>query len=91
MVAPAGQTATGSPVLLAPGAYTVGFSILTPAGAPGALSFQLHGASITDPIGPVITDPTYSPMYTNPGAPLTYSYPNGVFSGIPFLFVALAL
>jgi hypothetical protein len=78
-------------VLLAPGAYTVRFSVLTPGGVPGSLSFQLRGVSITDPIGPVITDPTDSPMYTNPGDPFTYYYPDGTVSANPFLLVALAL
>jgi hypothetical protein len=91
LVVPSGATVTGSSVLLAPGAYTVRFSVLTPGGAPGSLSFQLRGTSITDPIGPVITDPTYSPMYTNPGAPLTYWYPNGTLSASPFLLVSLVL
>jgi hypothetical protein len=91
LVAPSGQTVTGPPVLLAPGAYTVRFSVLTPGGVPGSLSFELGGASITDPIGPVITDPTHSPMYTNPGDPFTYYYPNGTVSVIPFLLVALVL
>ena len=81
---------TGPPVLLSPGAYTVSFSIVTPAGAPGSLSFQLRGGSITDPIGPVITDPTYTPMYTNPGNPFLYYYPDGTVSVTPFLLIALA-
>jgi hypothetical protein len=91
LVAPSGQTVTGAPLLLAPGAYTVRFSVLTPGGAPGSLSFQLRGASITEPIGPVITDPTNSPMYTNPGDPFTYYYPDGTVSVIPFLLLALGL
>jgi hypothetical protein len=91
LAAPSGQTVTGRPVLLAPGAYTVRFSLLAPGGAPGSLPFQLLGGPITDPIGPVTTDPTYSPMYTNPGDPFTYYYPNGTISVTPFLFVALAL
>ena len=90
LAAAAGQTVTGPPVLLSPGAYTVSFSIVTPAGAPGSLSFQLRGGSITDPIGPVITDPTYTPMYTNPGNPFLYYYPDGTVSVTPFLLIALA-
>jgi len=86
-----GQTATGLPVLLAPGAYTVRLSILTPGSAPGSLTFQLSGAPITDPIGPVISNPTLVPMYTNPGSPLTYNYPNGMVSVKPYLFVPLVL
>jgi hypothetical protein len=86
-----GQSVTGAPVLLAPGAYTVSFSLLTPGGAPGSLSFELRGTSITDPIGPVILDPTYTPMYNSPSDPFTYYYPNGTVSVIPFLLVALAV
>jgi hypothetical protein len=91
LTAAAGQTVTGPPVLLTPGAYTVRFSILTPGGAPGSLTFQLRGGSITDPIGPVITDPTSSPMYTKPGDPFTYYYPDGTVSTNPFLLAALVV
>jgi hypothetical protein len=89
LTAAAGQTVTGPPVLLSPGAYTISFSIVTPGGAPGSLAFQLRGGSITDPIGPVITDPTFTPLYTNPGNPFIYYYPNGTVSVTPFLLVAL--
>jgi hypothetical protein len=91
LLAPAGQTVTGPRLLLAPGAYTVNFTAVTPGGTPAALTFQLFGASITDPIGPVITDPTTTPMYTNPGNPFSYIYPNGTVSLNPFLLVSLVL
>jgi hypothetical protein len=91
LAAPSGQTVTGPPALLSPGAYTVRFTLLTSGGVPGTLAFQLRGGSISDPIGPVITDPTNSPMYTNPGDPFTYYYPDGTISLDPFLLVALAL
>jgi Matrixin len=91
LTAPSGQTMTGLPVLLAPGAYTVCLSILTPGGAPGSLTFELRGAPITDPIGPVISNPTFSPMYTYPGNPFTYYYPNGTVSVSPYLLVPLVL
>jgi hypothetical protein len=91
LTAPAGQTVTGPPVLLPAGAYTVCVSALTPGNAPGVLTFLLRGAAITDPIGPVITDPTNSPMYTKPGDPFTYYYPGGTVSVNPFALIALAL
>jgi hypothetical protein len=91
LTAPSGQSVTGAPVLLFPGAYTVHFAVLTPGGAPGSLTFELRGAPITDPIGPVITDPTNAPMYTNPGDPFTYYYPDGTVSVSPYLLVALVL
>jgi hypothetical protein len=87
----AGQSVTGSLLLLSPGAYTVRFSVLTPGGAPGSLAFQLGGTSITDPIGPVLSDPTDAPMYTKPGNPFTYYYGDGTVSSIAFLLVSLVL
>jgi hypothetical protein len=91
LTAPAGQTVTGPPVLLTPGAYTVSLSVLTPGGALGSLTFQLRGGPIGDQIGPVITDPTKAPMYTKPGDPFTYYYPGGTVSVSPFLFGSLVL
>jgi hypothetical protein len=91
LTSPSGQAVTGPPVLLSPGAYTVRLSVLTPGGAPGSLTFELRGAALTDPIGPVITNPTTLPMYTNPGDPFTYYYPDGTVSEIPYLFIPLVL
>jgi hypothetical protein len=91
LAASLGQTVTGPPVLLAAGAYKVSFSVITPRGVKGSLSFQLRGGSITDPIGPVITDPTLTPMYTNPGNPFSYTYPDGTVSADPFVLGSLAL
>jgi hypothetical protein len=91
LTAPSGQSVTGAPVLLSPGAYTVHFSALIPGGTPGSLTFELRGAPITDPIGPVITDPTNAPMYTKPGDPFTYYYPDGTVSVSPYILVALVL
>jgi hypothetical protein len=91
LTAPAGQTVTGPGVLLVPGAYTVSMTAVVPGGAQVSLAFQLHGASLSDPVGPVITDPTNSPMYTNPGNPLLYYYPDGTISRNPFLLIAIAL
>jgi hypothetical protein len=85
----AGQTVTGPFALLSPGAYHVSFSVLTPDGGPGSLTFQLRGTSITDPIGPGITNPTYSPTYTNPSSPFIYYNPDGTVSLSWFLFVSL--
>jgi hypothetical protein len=44
---------------------------------------------LNDSAKSVITDPTYTPMYTNPGNPFIYYYPNGTVSVTPFLLVAL--
>lgn len=60
----AGSSASGGSVLLRPGSYTVVFEILNPNGA--VLSYQLRGASLSNPIGPVPIDPTLSAQYTVP-------------------------
>jgi hypothetical protein len=91
LTAPAGQTVTGPGVLLVPGAYTIGMTAVVPGGTQASLTFLLRGAPLSDPVGPVITDPTNSPMYTNPGNPFLYYYPNGTISQNPFLLVAFAL
>lgn len=98
-VALSGQAVTGSPVLLTPGVYTIHFSLVTPGGAPGTLSFDLYGTSITDPIGPAIRNPTLSPLYNvpffpfnnNPGNNPGGTFLNGKFTGLSFLLVSLVL
>jgi hypothetical protein len=89
--AQSGTTVTGRPVLLGPGAYTVQLTVLTAGGAPGTLTFLLRGAVITNPMGPVVTNPTNAPMYTKPGDPFTYYYPPGTVSASPYLFAPLVL
>jgi hypothetical protein len=86
-VALSGQAMTGAPVLLTPGVYTIHISLVTPGGAPGALSFELFGTSITDPIGPAITDPTLSPFYNNSGGLIF----NGKLPVLPYQLVSLVL
>lgn len=74
-----GETASGDSVLLTPGEYSVTFAAISPTGRfPEGLTFQLRGASLTDPIGPAINDPTLAPMYTVPNDPWNYYYPGGV-------------
>jgi hypothetical protein len=55
------------------------------------VAFQLTGNSLSDPIGPVINDPTQTPLYQVPNNPLLFLYPNGVTSATPYLWVGLAL
>jgi hypothetical protein len=100
LTALAGQTVSGPGLLLPPGAYKIVFSAVPAAGAPWVpLTYQLSGASLTDPIGPILNNPTLTPMYTAPsGSPSTtstgqtlYYFPNGVTTTDPFLWVPLVL
>jgi hypothetical protein len=87
--AAAGQPSTPGSVLLGPGAYTVQFTLVSPAGA--TVSFVLLGTSLSDPIGPVVGDPTQTPLYQLPNDPLHFLYPDGQVSASPFLWVTLVL
>ena len=83
--ATAGATATTTGLFLTPGAYTIEFDLVTsgPLGVP--LSFQLGGATLSDPIGPAVNDPTLNPLYRCPTNPTMYCYPNGSMTSIPYL------
>jgi hypothetical protein len=92
LTAVAGQPSAPGSVLLGPGAYTVQFTVVSPAGTPaGPISFVLLGDSLSDPIGPVVGDPTQTPLYQLPNDQLHFVYPNGQVSGTPFLWLALIL
>jgi hypothetical protein len=92
MTAAAGQTSAPGSVLLGPGAYTVQFTVISPAGPlTGPVPFVLLGDSLSDPIGPVVGDPTQTPLYQLPNDPLHFLYPNGQVADTPFLWVALVL
>jgi hypothetical protein len=51
----------------------------------------LLGDSLSDPIGPVVVDPTQTPLYQSPNDPLLFLYPNGLLLDMPYLWLALAL
>ena len=89
ITAKAGQAGTLSCVLLPPGQYTVEFSAIEAIqGSWPALSFTVSGCVLSQPMGPIVHDPTYQPIYLGPPGPITlYLYPNGTLSRIPFLWV----
>jgi hypothetical protein len=90
LVARAGDTVSGPSLFLVPGAYTVRFTVDAPSGGP-PLPYRLRGKSLSDPIGPVLEDPTLQPMYRSPTDPDLFLYPGDIISRDPFLFVVLLL
>jgi hypothetical protein len=87
LTAAVGDVVSGPALFLTPGAYTVSF---TPLGSPGqALAFKLLGDGISDPIGPVLSDPTLVPDYQAPGLPGWFLYPGGTTSNVPYLFAPI--
>jgi hypothetical protein len=83
-----GRAAVGS-VLLTPGEYTVEFSALAEEDDSSPdLTYSLQGGAISDPIGVIVHNPTYTPIYKAPTrSKFTYLYPNGTFSMVPFLWL----
>lgn len=90
LLAPAGNTTTGLSALLAPGEYRVTFAAV-PGPSPTALSlgFQLVGSWLSDPVGPVASDPTLAPQYQAPQDPNRFLYPDGTLTFDPFQWVYL--
>ena len=77
LAARSGETVSASSVLLRPGSYTARFTIDNANGEP--VTFWLRGGSTSNPIGPVLSDPTLTPQYTTPppppGQPPYFAYP----------------
>ena len=89
VTATAGEAGTVSCVMLPPGQYTVVFSAITIHGSLPALTYTVRGGVLSQPMGPVVHNPTYQPLYlASPGPIPTYRYPNGALSTIPFLWLA---
>jgi len=83
----AGDTRSAGAILLDPGSYVVQVNALgIDSGPLGDIQYQLLGASVTGPLGPVIRDPTSQPVFACPGQPGTFCYPGGVRSSDPFLW-----
>ncbi len=93
LTAGAGQTLSGPTVLLYPGSYKVSFlAINLQTGS--TVSYQLLGAVISDPIGPVLVNTSSAPQFHAPTPPKPgqiYLYPGGHYSGIPFFWIPLTL
>ena len=84
-----GNTVSGASVLLTPGEYQVLFSAANAGGAAWpTIGFSLHGANLSDPIGPTPSDPTNEPMYPCPNDPSVYCYcyPDGTYSTTTYEF-----
>jgi hypothetical protein len=89
ITANAGQAAVLGSVMLAPGQYTVVFSVAgVPAGGVSPLTYAVQGIVLTEPIGVIVHNPKYTPIYMNP-KPLSYIYlyPNGTLSNTPYLWI----
>ncbi|HTK75715.1 MAG TPA: matrixin family metalloprotease [Gemmataceae bacterium] len=90
LAANAGDTVSAPAVFLTPGAYTVRFTAENPSGAAfTGITYSVRGTVLSDPIGPVVDDPTLDPQYT--GIDGTYVYPDGTVTRSPYLWIAMIL
>ncbi len=88
LTAPANTTVSGPSDFLTPGTYTVRFRKL---GA-GPISYTLRGDVLTEPIGPVLDDPTLHPqfIYNDATVPVLFIYPGNVISPKPYQWAVAA-
>jgi|GEM_PF-5662439 len=91
-VAGIGETAGGDPVLLTPGVYRVTFTVEASSTGPRLpLTMRLYGASLSDPIGPALDDPTLKSAQLTTSALSVASSPLLGSSGDPYLWLAQSL
>ncbi len=81
---PVGDTASGRAILLTPGAYKVRFRATS--ALPKPVAFSLDGGAISDPIGPRLLDPTFTPIYVDPKFPGIFTFPGLPKSSSPYAF-----
>lgn len=82
-----GDARSGGAILLEPGAYTAQVAGVSLSGDTLAdIAYRLRGAVISDPLGPILHDPTFDPVYLCPDQTDVYCYPGGVQSPSPYLW-----
>ncbi len=85
--ATAGDVVSAPALLLTPGTYSV--EVVTTGDGSDPTPFDLLGSVISDPIGPAISDPTLTPIFTSPTVPGIYTYPGGVVTTKPYWLTLL--
>ncbi|RIK83077.1 MAG: hypothetical protein DCC68_04495 [Planctomycetota bacterium] len=87
LASPPGNVRTAQALLLPPGEYTWQVAAMRGPGSPvPAIGYRIHDASLADPTGPALVDPTGDPTYECPENPDLFCYPNGTTSPDPFLW-----
>ncbi len=84
MTGATGDTFSAVTGFLPPGEYR---ARIAANGATTPIRFRLSGSSVTDPIGPQMSDSASAPLYIDPWDPEFYLYPTGTASLDPYLWV----
>jgi hypothetical protein len=85
ITARAGESVSAPAVWLRPGEYRVSFHSTGHGSTP--LRFALRGNRLTDPVGPVVEDPTLEPTYRDPQNPNQFQYPGLIVTTAPFFWL----
>jgi hypothetical protein len=88
ITARAGDPAVVGYALLTPGPYTIKFSAQWGKDdSSHALTYSVECRPLSDPIGVIVHNPTYNPIYGSPPkSAVPYSYPDGSHSTMPYLW-----
>lgn len=91
LTTPVGGSVSGPAVLLTPGAYQIRYRVIAPEGLIAPVLFRIRGNRLSDPIGPVVDDPTLAPEFGDPSKPDLFRYPGPHTTTDPFYWrVSLA-
>lgn len=87
VASPPGNVRTAQALLLPPGEYVWQVAVVRGLGSPAsAIGYRIHDASLADPTGPALVDPTGDPTYECPENPDLFCYPFGTTSPNPYLW-----
>jgi hypothetical protein len=88
ITARAGGAAVVGYAMLTPGPYTIKFSVSWGEDdSSRLLTYSVQGRPLSDPIGVIVHNPTYKPIYAAPiESPVPYWFPDGSRSTIPYLW-----
>jgi hypothetical protein len=84
MTGATGDTFSAVTGFLPPGEYRARIRAI---GSTNPIGFRLIGSSVSDPIGPQISDSSSAPLYLDPWDPEYFLYPTGTVSLDPYLWV----
>jgi len=84
MTGATGDTLSRVTGFMAPGEYRARIRAVE---STAPIGFRLLGSSVSDPIGPQISDSSSAPLYVDPWDPEYYLYPTGDVSLDPYLWV----
>jgi hypothetical protein len=86
----AGETVSADTAFLPPGPYAASVTLEPgPNGQLDEMRYRLQGASLSNPIGPAISNALLTPQYKSENDPTLFVYPGAWSSGDPFFWMLI--